>query len=276
MHVIWRVHAADIPLLNWHLWLDPPSASSSNKVSVESANFPSPVFLQFLCCLVIHPLRISLLPKIKMVTHVYIYMHLLIKWNWRFAFRMWFHPELVVQQVSWKLLLRLLLPDHGHASCKMLLLQHIPFLLPFEFHGDHRTVTNLRWIWPPWVFEDITGCTTVQSICLTLSVYMWWFELMPAWLCYACVEVLCGVWWRASFILQIMYCVWDFIENIGDMKKGTGNMALMLSQLLSIGTHSLEVFKASSSITSQTDLVAFCCRLGCNIKCSVCMYVYLV
>ena len=63
-----------------------------------------------------------------------------------------------------------------------------------------------------------------------------------------------------------MYCVWDFIENIGDMKKGTGNMALMLSQLLSIGTLSLEVFKASSSITSQTYLVAFCCRLVATLN----------
>ena len=73
-----------------------------------------------------------------------------------------------------------------------------------------------------------------------------------------------------------MYCLWDYIKNIGDMKEGTGNMALMLSQLLSSGTLSVDVSKASSAITSHIDLVAFCCRFGSNINCSVCMYVYLV
>ena len=39
-----------------------------------------------------------------------------------------------------------------HAPCKILSLQQISI-----FCGCHKAVTNLRCIWPPLVFEDITG-----------------------------------------------------------------------------------------------------------------------
>ena len=60
----------------------------------------------------------------------------------------------------------------GHAPCKIFLLKQILFLCQFKFGEDHKTVTTLRWIWPPSASGDITGCynTVVSAVCQSLRI----------------------------------------------------------------------------------------------------------
>ena len=77
----------------------------------------------------------------------------------------------------------------GYSPCKMLLLQQGLSFGSAEFHGDHKTVTKLRWIWPLSVLgyyriEDSGVClskmfmaeirnhtflTTIHLLCLPLA-----------------------------------------------------------------------------------------------------------
>ena len=53
---------------------------------------------------------------------------------------------------------------YGHALCRMLFLQLIPFFVSVQFHGDHKIVTKLRRVLPPSVFWDITGLKMAVSV----------------------------------------------------------------------------------------------------------------
>ena len=53
----------------------------------------------------------------------------------------------------------------GHAACKIPSLQQSLFLVSVEFHGDHKTVTKLRWVWPPSIFGILL---VLRQLCLSV------------------------------------------------------------------------------------------------------------
>ena len=64
----------------------------------------------------------------------------------------------------------LVFPSHSltmwlGANCRILSFQQ-SLCMSVEFHGDHKTIIKLRWIWPPSVYGDITGFKTVVSVCM--------------------------------------------------------------------------------------------------------------
>ena len=44
-----------------------------------------------------------------------------------------------------------------------------PFFVSVEFDGDYKTVTKLKYVWSPSVFEDVMGFKTLVPVCLPVT-----------------------------------------------------------------------------------------------------------